>query len=76
MSSGKELITTQETKKTGHSSTLTGSQTTAATESAKATENIAAKMEKLSKVEVSVPKNGGDALSSKKEPTPPKRKTK
>ena len=75
MSSGKEVITTQETKKPGHSSTLTESQTTAATESTKATKNIAAKMEKLSKEEVSVPKDGGDELSSKREPSP-KRKTK
>ena len=31
-------------------------------------------MEKLSKEEVSVPKDGGDGLSSKKEPPPPKGK--
>ena len=74
MSSGKEVITTQEAEKPGHSSTLTDSQTTAATESTIATKNIAAKMEKLSKEEVSVPKDGGDGLSSKKEPPPPKGK--
>ena len=65
MSSGKEVITTQETEKPGHSSTLTENQTTAATESTKATENIVDKMEKLSKEEVSVPKDGSDELSSK-----------
>ena len=53
MSSGKEVITTQETEKPGHSSTLTEIQTTAATESTKAAKNIAAKMEKLSMEEVS-----------------------
>lgn len=53
MSSGKEVISTQETEKPGHSSTLTESQTTATTKSTKAAKSVAAKMEKLSMEEVS-----------------------
>ena len=66
MSSGKDVNTTKKTEKPGYLSTLTENQTTAATESRKATGNIAVKMEKLSKEEVSVPKDGSDELSSEK----------
>ena len=77
MNSGKEvMIGTQETEKPGHSSTLTENQTTAATVPTKATGNTAPKVEKLSKEEVSVPKDGSGELSSKKEPSQKQNKPK
>ena len=53
MSSGKKVISTQETEKPGHSSTLTESKSTAAIKSTKAAKSVAANMEKLSMEEVS-----------------------
>ena len=69
MSDDKEPITThKKQEKPGHPSTVTENQTTAPTEPTKATENIVVKVEKLSKEEVPVPKDGSGGLSSKKEP--------
>ena len=69
MSDDNEAITThKKQEKPGHPSTVTENQTTAPTEPTKATENIVVKVEKLSKEEVPVPKDGSGGLSSKKEP--------
>ena len=69
MSDDKEVITTHtKQEKPGHPSTVTENQTTAPTEPTKAAENIVVKVEKLSKEEVPVPKDGSGRLSSKIEP--------